>query len=239
MKQLLKTKSLRLGTIETKVQTAINASDEANLYLHGDIGDSWWGEGVTAIKVIQALDGIETDKVRVHINTYGGDVFEGIAIYNILKESDKNIVTYIDGIAASAGSLIALAGTKLVMPINSQLMIHNPWTYAAGNADDLDKVVSSLRATEQSIIATYMQKFIGNEDEIKELLSAEKFMTAEEAVAFGFADEIVENSIKDNQSASITEKLMSKYGKHYGAKVSETQPNLLKNFMNLFEGGTK
>lgn len=234
----LKTSNLKLGTIETKIAAQAINENVTDLYLHGDVGDSWWSEGITAKKVLNALSEVETDTVKVHINTYGGDVFEGIAIYNILKQSEKTVITYVDGIAASAGSIIALAGEKLIMPENTQLMIHNPWTYARGNANEIEKVVDALRTTEKSIVATYMQKFVGTEQEVKELLEAEKFMTAEEALAFGFADEVIQDKPKEPTNASITERLMNKYaGQHSKKETPKQTENLLKNFVGLFEGG--
>ena len=192
--------------------------------------------------MIDALDQIETETVNVHINTYGGDVFEGISIFNILRASGKNIVTIVDGIAASAGSLIFLAGDTKKMPVNTQLMIHNPWTYARGNANDLEKVVDMLRTTESAMTQTYMETFVGTEEELKELLDSEKFMTADEAKTFGFVDEIITKEPEPAAQATIAERLMSKYG----GMINETNKNQenkkrtnpLQNFMNLFEEET-
>lgn len=242
----LNSKNLKLGTIEAKVQFNAAANGQTDLYLHGDVGESWWDDsGITAKKVIAALDEIETDTVNVHINTYGGDVFEGISIFNVLRASEKKIVTIIDGIAASAGSLIFLAGDQKKMPDNTQLMIHNPWTYASGNANDLEKVVDMLRTTESAMTKTYMESFVGTEEEIKELLDSEKFMTADEAKTFGFVDEIITKEPEDasaNAQATIAERLMAKYGGMFNEPKQEktkNRSNPLQNFMNIFEEETK
>lgn len=242
----LNSKNLKLGTIEAKVQFNAAANGQTDLYLHGDVGESWWDDsGITAKKVIAALDEIETDTVNVHINTYGGDVFEGISIFNVLRASEKNIVTIVDGIAASAGSLIFLAGDQKKMPDNTQLMIHNPWTYASGNANDLEKVVDMLRTTESAMTKTYMESFVGTEEEIKELLDSEKFMTADEAKTFGFVDEIITKEPEDasaNAQATIAERLMAKYGGMFNEPKQEktkNRSNPLQNFMNIFEEETK
>ena len=242
----LNSKNLKLGTIEAKVQFNAAANGQTDLYLHGDVGESWWDDsGITAKKVIAALDEIETDTVNVHINTYGGDVFEGISIFNVLRASEKKIVTIVDGIAASAGSLIFLAGDQKKMPDNTQLMIHNPWTYASGNANDLEKVVDMLRTTESAMTKTYMESFVGTEEEIKELLDSEKFMTAEEAKTFGFVDEIITKEPEDasaNAQATIAERLMAKYGGMFNEPKQEktkNRSNPLQNFMNIFEEETK
>lgn len=242
----LNSKNLKLGTIEAKVQFNAAANGQTDLYLHGDVGESWWDDsGITAKKVIAALDEIETDTVNVHINTYGGDVFEGISIFNVLRASEKKIVTIVDGIAASAGSLIFLAGDQKKMPDNTQLMIHNPWTYASGNANDLEKVVDRLRTTESAMTKTYMESFVGTEEEIKELLDSEKFMTADEAKTFGFVDEIITKEPEDasaNAQATIAERLMAKYGGMFNEPKQEktkNRSNPLQNFMNIFEEETK
>lgn len=242
----LNSKNLKLGTIESKIQFNAAANGQTDLYLHGDVGESWWDDsGITAKKVIAALDEIETDTVNVHINTYGGDVFEGISIFNVLRASEKKIVTIIDGIAASAGSLIFLAGDQKKMPDNTQLMIHNPWTYASGNANDLEKVVDMLRTTESAMTKTYMESFVGTEEEIKELLDSEKFMTADEAKTFGFVDEIITKEPEDasaNAQATIAERLMAKYAGMFNEPKQEKTKNRinpLQNFMNLFEEETK
>lgn len=242
----LNSKNLKLGTIEAKVQFNAAANGQTDLYLHGDVGESWWDDsGITAKKVIAALDEIETDTVNVHINTYGGDVFEGISIFNVLRASEKKIVTIVDGIAASAGSLIFLAGDQKKMPDNTQLMIHNPWTYASGNANDLEKVVDMLRTTESAMTKTYMESFVGTEEEIKELLDSEKFMTADEAKTFGFVDEIITKEPEDasaNAQATIAERLMAKYGGMFNEPKQEktkNRSNPLQNFMNIFEEETK
>lgn len=242
----LNSKNLKLGTIEAKVQFNAAANGQTDLYLHGDVGESWWDDsGITAKKVIAALDEIETDTVNVHINTYGGDVFEGISIFNVLRASEKKIVTIVDGIAASAGSLIFLAGDQKKMPDNTQLMIHNPWTYASGNANDLEKVVDMLRTTESAMTKTYMESFVGTEEEIKELLDSEKFMTADEAKTFGFVDEIITKEPEDasaNAQATIAERLMAKYGGMFNEPKQEktkNRSNTLQNFMNIFEEETK
>ena len=239
----LNSKNLKLGTIESKIQFNASVEGETDLYLHGDVGETWWDDsGITAKKVIDALDQIETETVNVHINTYGGDVFEGISIFNILRASGKNIVTIVDGIAASAGSLIFLAGDTKKMPVNTQLMIHNPWTYARGNANDLEKVVDMLRTTESAMTQTYMETFVGTEEELKELLDSEKFMTADEAKTFGFVDEIITKEPESAAQATIAERLMSKYGGMINEpnknQENKKRTNPLQNFMNLFEEET-
>jgi ATP-dependent Clp protease protease subunit len=231
-------KNHHLGEVAFRLEAkkSESAPNETDLYLYGDIGDSWWGDTITARNVINALSEIETDVINAHIQSYGGEVFEGITISNLFKQSEKTINIYIDGIAASAATIIALGGDKIVMPANTQFMIHNPWTYAVGNADELEKVVNQLRKTEDSIIATYMEKFVGTEDELRELLEAEEFLTAEEALAYGFADEILETGNGIDAGDDIKARLMNKYGQKCPVepKNNENKKNLLNNMANVF-----
>lgn len=162
-----------------------------NLYLYGDIGEDWFGYGITALQVRTVLNQIDTDVVNVHIHSNGGDAFEGIAIHNVLKQSDKTINTYIDGLAASAASIIALAGDKIYMPQNTQLMIHNAASAIYGFADDFEKMATSLRNINDSVRQTYLSRFAGTEDELIKYMNDETFFTAEQAVALNLADEIL------------------------------------------------
>ena len=121
-------------------------------------------------------------------------------------------------------------------------MIHNLWTYARGNANDLEKVVDMLRTTESAMTQTYMETFVGTEEELKELLDSEKFMTADEAKTFGFVDEIITKEPESAAQATIAERLMSKYGGMINEpnknQENKKRTNPLQNFMNLFEEET-
>lgn len=164
-----------------------------NLYLYGDIGEDWWGDGITALRVRATLSRIDDDVVNLHIHSNGGDAFEGIAIYNVLKQSDKTINVYIDGLAASAASIIALAGDKIFMPRNTQMMIHNASACAfwCGFAEDFEKMGASLRNVNDSVRQTYLGRFTGTEEELIRYMDNETFFTADQAVALNLADEIL------------------------------------------------
>ncbi len=169
-----------------------SSSDEGvNLYLYGDIGEDWFGYGITALRVRTALNQVEEETVNLHIHSNGGDAFEGIAIYNVLKQSNKTINVYIDGLAASAASIIALAGDKIYMPQNTQLMIHNAASFTYGFAEDFEKMATSLRNVNDSVRQTYLSRFSGTEDELIKYMDDETFFTAEQAIALNLADEIL------------------------------------------------
>jgi len=236
----------KLNQIQARfdIQGKASGSDETDMYMYGDIGANWWGEGITDKQVLKTLNSIKTNIVNIHINSYGGDVFQGIAISNILKQSEKTVNIYVDGIAASAASIVAMGAEKIYMPKNTQLMIHNPWTYASGNADELEKVVSSLRKAESSIVETYMERFSGTADELKVLLEKEEYLTAEEALLCGLADEILDkaiveepvtkNSIIDRLRIAAQVQPLVSGGSGDVREPAETN-NTIKNFINLFK----
>ena len=168
---------------------AASAEAPAVLSIYDEIG--FWG--VQAKDFISELSGITAKVVNVEINSPGGDVFAGLAIYNALKSSGKEIVVKVMGVAASAASLVAMAGDKIIMPKNTFMMIHNPWSFAAGNADELRDTAATLDKIGASLLATYAARTGMSEDEIKPLLAKDTWMTADEALASGFATEVTEN----------------------------------------------
>lgn len=166
---------------------SINASAN-ELYIYGNIGQY----EISAKCVIDQLKALnQNETVKVHITSSGGDVMEGIAIYNALKDLPK-IEVYIDGLAASMGSVIAMAGKKVFMAENAFLMIHNPWTMAAGDSDDLRETADTLDKIKPSLVAAYTAKSGKPEAEIQEIMKAETWLNAQEALEAGFVDAITE-----------------------------------------------
>lgn len=155
------------------------------LYMYDDIGASWFSEGITSAGVTAALKSTEYDSILVRINSPGGDAFEGISIYNILAGQGKPVNVIIDGLAASAASVIAMAGTTRTMNKGAMLMVHNAWSMVAGEAKDLRKHADVLDKLSGSIADIY-SSVSGSKDAIG-LMDAETWMTAGEAVAMGFA----------------------------------------------------
>lgn len=155
--------------------------------IYEDIGEDWFGDGVSAMSVKEQLDQMQGD-LTVRINSYGGDVFEGHAIYNLISHYDKGSKTVlIDGIAASAASVIAMAGDQIVMPVNAILMIHDPYTMAFGNAREMTKTAELLDKIKGTIVSTYQTKVDLSAEEISGMMSAETWMGAEQAASYGFA----------------------------------------------------
>lgn len=128
--------------------------------------------------------------INVEINSPGGDVFAGIAIYNALRNSGKKVNVTVMGVAASAASLVAMAGDSITMPENTFMMVHNPWGFAAGDAAELRDTADMLDKVGASLVGTYAARTGKPAEEIKALLDAETWMTAQEAVDAGFATEV-------------------------------------------------
>lgn len=170
------------------------SENEGELLIYGDIEDiQWWNEDVTPTQMKKALDDLGDIKVlNVYVNSYGGSVFAGQAIHTMLKRHKAKVNVHIDGIAASIASVIAMAGDTVTIPANAMIMVHNPWTFGLGNANDFRKLADDLDKIGESIVAAYQGKTGLDEDKIKELMDAETWLTAKEAVEYGFADKIEE-----------------------------------------------
>lgn len=176
-------------------------SNVHQLYIYDDVSEygtfDWWTweykESETSAEYFRkALAEIpETDTIELHINSYGGSVKEGVAIYNQLKQKKcKEIVAYVDGFAYSIASIILQAADRRVMGLGTSLLIHNMWLCVAGNAEDLRKAADDLDVLMESNRQIYMEKINITEDELIEMLNAETYLTPQQAVEMGFADEI-------------------------------------------------
>lgn len=190
-----------------------SSGNEADLYIFGDITTWPWDEkDRDAYGIVKELQGLEADKLNVHINSYGGDVSEGLAIYNVLKNSQIKITTYCDGFACSAASVIFMAGDERIMNSASLLMIHNAWSRVSGDANEFRKKAEDLDKITQASINAYMSKVKITEDELKEKMDKESWLTAEEALTDGFATQIMEENddgVSQSAFAAIREKLLA------------------------------
>lgn len=178
--------------MEDKFWKWAKAESGSELILEGVIAsESWWEDDVTP-KLFREQLGEHPGAVTVRINSPGGDVSAGVAIYNMLNEHDGEVTVKVDGIAASIASLIAMAGDKIIMLPGSMMMVHLPWTFAAGNADDMEQVIEMLKKTGESMVPIYAARTGLSEERVNELLKSETWMTAQDAVELGFADEAIE-----------------------------------------------
>ncbi len=162
----------------------------AELWIYEQIGADWFSEGVTAKDLCKQLAQLNVMNIDVHINSPGGSVVDGLAIYNALERHPATVTCYIDGLAASIASVIALAGNRVVMADNALFMIHNPWGCAQGDSNEMRKMADLLDKFRDSIVGVYAKKCGMADAEIIAAMDAETWMNAEEAQAFGFVDEI-------------------------------------------------
>jgi ATP-dependent Clp protease protease subunit len=168
-----------------------NKADKAEVWIYEEIGEDFWtGGGVTAKNFQKELSAITAKQIDLHINSPGGAVFDGVTIYNLLRQHPANITTYIDGIAASIASVIALAGDKVIMAENALYMMHNPSGLVMGNSEDMRKMAEVLDKIRGTMTGVYSGKTGKPDDEINAMLDAETWMTADEALAAGLIDEI-------------------------------------------------
>lgn len=170
---------------EIKNETA-NAVD---VYIYDRIGNGFFIEGTSAKKFITDLNKHKDKTVNLHINSPGGSVFEGYAIYNYLSERG-NVDVHIDGLAASISSIVALAGQKISMAKNGLFMIHNPFTSVDGDRNKLQKTIDILDKIKSQMVDVYYEKTGIEKAEIVKMMDAETWLTASEAKEKGFVDEI-------------------------------------------------
>lgn len=180
--------------VQDKTWYALQASGEAServieVFVYGEIG-TW---GITANQFVQDLRAMDdgVSPVIAAFNSIGGDLFDGLAMHNALSRLGERCTGRIDALAASAASVAVCGAHRVVIASNAMLMIHNPWTYAAGDAEDFRKVADVLDQTMEAIIAAYKAKAPDiDEVELRRLVAAETWLTAQEAVALGLADEV-------------------------------------------------
>lgn len=197
---------------------------ERILTLSGVIAEeSWFDDEVTPKIFRDELMSGEGD-ITVWINSPGGDCIAAAQIYNMLLEYKGNVTIKIDGIAASAASVVAMAGNKVIMSPVSMLMIHNPMTIAAGDTTEMKKAISMLTEVKESIINAYELKTGMSRDKIAKLMDAETWMDANKAVELGFADETLSRESSVKQSAMmysenvVSRKLWNKISAKYRPK---------------------
>jgi ATP-dependent Clp protease protease subunit len=179
------------------------SSNNQELILDGPIAsDTWWGDEVTPDIFRDELKQHAGD-LTVVINSPGGDVFAGLAIYNALVNHNGNVTVRVDGLAASIASVIAMAGDKIIMSPGSMIMIHRPSVYAAGTVDDMEKAKDVLMKIEEGITPIYAKRTGLSDEKIAELLEAETWMLADKAVELGFADEVSEAPEKQKQDEGV------------------------------------
>lgn len=168
-------------------------ANEAEVYIYEDVGESWFG-GVSAKQFaadLKALGAVET--INLHINSYGGEVFEGVAIYRQLVDHPARVITHIDGVAASIASVIAMAGDEIRITEAGFIMIHEASGGMFGRAGAMRKLADLLDTITGTISDVYVARTGQDADAVRDWMAEEKWFTAAEAVELLFADQVVEN----------------------------------------------
>ena len=184
--------------------------ETANIKIYGDIVDDVWYEGeVSALSFADELANLgNVTNIQVYINSYGGSVSQGLAIYNMLRNHPAEVTTVCDGFACSIASIIFMAGDKRVMNEGSILMIHEPWVYTMGNADELQKQIESLNKLSELSVNIYSSTTGVESDKISEMMKAETWITPNEAIELGFATEVKGNKEQNIITQSVKQSLM-------------------------------
>lgn len=174
------------------VRAAADKDDERTISVYDVIGQDYWsGEGVTAKRVSAALRSMGKGPVTVNVNSPGGDMFEGLAIYNLLREHDGEVTVKVLGVAASAASVIAMAGDTVQIARAGFLMIHNAWVMAVGNRHDLADIAATLKPFDDAMASIYAAKTGEDVKAMAKLMDAESWIGGDSAIERGFADELL------------------------------------------------
>jgi ATP-dependent Clp protease, protease subunit len=164
----------------------------AEILIYDAIGQSFMGENTVGAKAF--IDGLaalgEVDEIKLRINSPGGDVFDGVAIYNALKNHKAKVTAHVDGLAASAASFVAMAADRIVMPSNSFMLVHNASGFSMGTADDMRALAEDLDRIDASMVATYVARTGATQAVVKNLMKEDRLMDAKEAKELGFTDEV-------------------------------------------------
>ena len=199
------------------IQAAAKANT-ADIYIYDEIG--YWG--ITAADFAKDLKAQgDVTEIHLHINSPGGSVYDGTAIYNLLKNHKAHVTVHIDGLAASMGSVIAMAGDTIIMPENALMMIHNPWGGAIGDAEEMRKMADLLDKIKASLMTVYTSRTGLSEEEVSAIMDAETWYTGTEAQAAGFADTLTP-SMDLAASARFD---FTKLGYNHTPKQLNRQPN--------------
>lgn len=196
----------------------------ATINIYGDITSMPWLENdVSSGGLVKQLDKMQNvSEITVYINSYGGEVAEGLAIYNALKRHKARIKTYCDGFAASIASVIFMAGDERIMNDSSLLMIHNAWSIVEGNAQQLRKQADDLEKITQASIIAYKAHATISEEEIVALMDNESWILPEEALQYGFATAI-EKTESNNASQNAKMKVLDIIKQHRAALEEEPE----------------
>ena len=180
------------------------------LTLSGNVQKKYWRDDdvINAKDIRESLESV-TDDIVIKLNSPGGDVFEGIEIYNYLKDHPSNITVEVTGVAASAATFIVAGADEVIMNIGTSLMIHEASTFTWGNKSDIQKTLNALETIDESILSIYSEKTGQSNDQLEEWMNEEKWFTADEAVEFGFADSVKRDNDEPIESEESIEDIIN------------------------------
>lgn len=203
-------------------------SGENTITIFDVIGEDWWGDGVSANRIAAALRSLGVDDVTVHINSPGGDMFEGLAIYNLLREYQGKVTVKVLGLAASAASIIAMAGDEVQIGRGAFLMIHNAWIVAAGNRNDFREYADYLEPFDKAMADIYAARSGMPVVEIQSLMDKESFIGGGDSVEKGLADALLSSDeiTSDDESPSAALRKIDAFLAKGGMPRSERRKHL-------------
>lgn len=209
--------------------------EKADLYIYGDITSwPWFESDVSAYLLSKKLEELkDVSEIDVYINSYGGEVAEGLAIYNALKRHKAKVVTHCDGFACSISSVIFMAGDERVMSNTSTLMIHNAWSRVSGNANDFRKEADDLEKITQLSVNAYMSQVNVSEEELKTMMDEETWLMPQEALEYGFATSISGTEESEKPSQNVRKDILQQIRKP--KKEEGSQGCSMHSFFNAFK----
>jgi ATP-dependent protease ClpP protease subunit len=198
-----------------RIFSAAVAESVLELLVYDVIGENFWdGGGVTVQSVADAIKSAGNfDRIALRVNSPGGSCFEGVAIYNLIRGQGKPVDVYVDGLAASAAATIAMCGDKVSVGVGAMIMVHNAASFMYGDANAMRKEADVLDKVSQTVGEIYAKKSGKTSEKIKSLMDAETWMSAQEAIDLGFADELLN---QDEETSSQSSQLAKSFNlKHY------------------------
>jgi len=184
-----------------RIRNAAETPAVTEILMYDEIGeDPWFGTGVSAKTFAEDLNSIDTDEIHLRINSPGGNVFEGIAMLNAVRRHKAKVTVFVDGLAASAASIVAMGGDEVVMSRNAEMMIHDAWGIAIGNADEMTKMADELGRASDNLASAYADKAGGDVAQWRDAMKAETWFSDKEAVAAGLADRVEPSKTASDKS---------------------------------------
>lgn len=211
-------------------------SEEAEVFVYGDIG-GWWG-GVSAEEFAKELAALDVKTLNVRLNSPGGLVFDGVAIYNALARHSANVIVHVEGLAASIASVIAMAGDEVRIAEGSRFMIHNPWTIVMGDEEALIAEAAVLKGLKSDLIDIYAARTEQSRADLSEWMTAETWLSARDAVDKGFADSMTPAKKKEKKDAHARSAVLRQF-RHAPQDLVATEDDVpsIREFETLLRDG--